>query len=115
MRRTALAAIALGLAGSDAGAQESRFRPLPGQEKAARPAPSASAGTAIANLPYARGRSFRSLDAYLAFRREQGAIDLPWYKEIAPDLFELQTTIRPAPPRRRFTRQELAKRFGFAR
>ena len=95
------------------GASASPFRPLPG------PAPGASEaggkrGT-VADLPYARGRSFASLDEYLEFRRRGGAMDLPWYKEVAPDVFELQTSIRPAPPPRRFTRAELAAQFGFAR
>jgi hypothetical protein len=100
-----IAAGALGLAAGDAEAQASRFRPLPGQDAAGK--------VPRAGLPYARGRSFATLDAYLAFRREQGAIDLPWYKEVAPDVFELQTRMRPQPEPRRFTRAELARKYGF--
>jgi hypothetical protein len=91
-----------GLLGSGAETQASRFRPVPD----AAPAPRRA-------LPHARGRSFATLDEYLAFRRAQGAIDLPWYKEVAPDVFELQTTMRPAPAPRRYTRAELARMFGF--
>ena len=32
---------------------------------------------AVANLPFAQGRSFTSLDDYLAFRKSRGAYDLP--------------------------------------
>jgi hypothetical protein len=71
---------------------------------------------AVANLPYARGRSFGTLDEYLAFRREGGAIDLPWYREVRPGLYKLETgNLRPAGPERYFTRDELERKFGFAR
>lgn len=70
----------------------------------------------VTNLPYARGRSFRTLDEYLAFRRKSGAIDLPWYREVRPGLYKLETgNLRPPGPERYFTREELERKFGFER
>ncbi len=100
---------ALGSAGM---AAASPFRPLP--DEAARP-PKPAGAADPKSLPYAQGRQFATLDEYLAFRRSRGAIDLPWYKEVSPGLYELQTTRKPAPAPRRFTRAELARTFGFDR
>jgi hypothetical protein len=111
LTRGFLAGLLFGAMGGAAEAQDSRFRPLPGQKEAAT-APTAGG---IAGLPYARGRRFATLHAYLAFRREQGAIDLPWYEEVAPGVYELRTSVRPALPPRRITREALARRYGFAR
>ena len=73
-------------------------------------------GPAVTNLPYARGRSFGTLDEYLAFRRKGGALDLPWYSEVRPGLYRLETgNLRPAGSERLFTREELERKFGFAR
>lgn len=96
----------------------SRFRPLPAEEAApsTRVAPARhSTANGARTLPYARGRRFGTLDAYLAFRREQGAIDLPWYEEIEPGIFLLRTTLQPRPAPKRFTRADLARKFGFDR
>ena len=71
--------------------------------------------TPVGNLPHARGQTFRTLDEYLAFLRKQGFIDKPWYREIRPGIYELQTSRAPAPERRIFTREELEKKFGFSR
>ena len=71
-------------------------------------------GEAVANLPFARGRSFRTLDDYLAHLEKQGAIDLPWWKEVALGVYEKQTSLRRKPPERA-TREELMHRFGFSR
>ena len=90
------------------GAEASPYRPLPGERAVSSDRPAPRAG-----LPFARGREFASLDEYLAFRKEGGAIDLPWYKEVAPGIYELQTNVRPAAPARRITRTELARKFGF--
>jgi len=67
----------------------------------------------ISNLPFARGRSFHTLDEYLAWREQLGAMDFPWYREVAPDIYELQTNMRPKPEKTRFTRAELERQFGF--
>jgi len=76
-----------------------------------------AAGRAVGNLPHAGGRSFRSLDAYLAWLRDYAApIDRPWYREIAPGRYRLETgNLRPNRPARVFTREELERRFGFRR
>lgn len=67
------------------------------------------------DLPYARGRSFESLDAYLAYLQQyNGPIDLPWWREVSPGVYELQTSMREA-SRERATRAELMTRFGFTR
>lgn len=69
----------------------------------------------VANLPYARGQTFRTLDAYLAHLERQGAIDLPWWRQVAPGVYE--RVVRNMPGRRpeRATRAELMRRFGFTR
>jgi hypothetical protein len=38
-----------------------------------------------------------------------------WYREIRPGVYELVTTMRPAPPPKTFTREELMRKFGFTR
>ncbi len=69
----------------------------------------------VANLPYARGQIFQTLDAYLAHLERQGAIDLPWWREVEPGVYE--RVVRAMPGRRpeRATRAELMRRFGFTR
>ena len=85
-------------------------------ERAAGDKAQPAGGPAVSGLPYARGRSFVTLDEYLAFRRKGGAIDLPWYREVRPGLYRLETgNLRPPPPARYFTRAELERKFGFAR
>lgn len=72
---------------------------------------------AVSGLPHAGKRTFKSLDAYLAYLREFAApIDKPWYREVRPGVFQLQRgNLRTldAPPT--LTREELARKFGFAR
>ena len=68
----------------------------------------------VANLPYARGQTFRTLDDYLAHLERQGAMDLPWWRQVAPGVYERVTNMRGRPPERA-TRAELMRRFGFAR
>jgi hypothetical protein len=68
----------------------------------------------VANLPYARGQSFRTLDDYLAHLERQGAIDLPWWRQVGPGIYERVTNMRGRAPERA-TRAELMRRFGFAR
>lgn len=72
-------------------------------------------GEGIANLPYARGRVFHSLDDYLAYLEEtQGPIDLPWWREIRPGVYE-RVVRMPGAQRETATREELMRRFGFTR
>ena len=70
---------------------------------------------AVPDLPFAQGRSFATLDAYLAHLRERGRHDVPWYREIRPGLYELVSRRGPGVQPRTFTREELERRFGFAR
>lgn len=83
----------------------------PGHPPPERPAVSDS------TLPI--NQRFSSLDAYLAHLKRRSASDGPWYREIRPGVFELQTgNFRPtdgAPRQRIFTRAELEKQFGFAK
>jgi hypothetical protein len=60
---------------------------------------------------------FRTLDDYLAHLERQGAVDMPWWREVEPGVYELVTSFRPidgqAPERA--TRAELMRRYGFTR
>lgn len=64
-------------------------------------------------LPYAQGRSFATLDAYLAYLRELGAMDIPYYQEQPDGRFMLVQRLRPGEQPKIFTRAELAEMFGF--
>jgi len=77
--------------------------------------PAEGEGRAVSNLPYARGQTFRTLDEYLAHLERQGAIDLPYWRQIAPGLYERVTTRMPRRAPERATRAELMERFGFTR
>ena len=69
----------------------------------------------IANLPYAHGHRFCSLDEYLAhLERAAAPIDQPWWKEIRPGVYQHMKTATNARPETA-TRAELLKRFGFSR
>lgn len=80
------------------------------------PAPADAAGPAagVANLPYARGAVFASLDEYLAYLEKQGAIDLPWWREISPGVYE-RVVRMPGAAREVKTRAELTELYGFER
>ena len=60
---------------------------------------------------------FPDLDAYLAYLEKRSHLDGAWYREVRPGLYELQTgNLRlPDAPKRTFTREELERKFGFAR
>ena len=66
----------------------------------------------VANLPFARGAVFSCLDDYLAHLQQQGAIDLPWWREIRPGVYE-HVVRMPEAQREVVTRAELMRRFGF--
>lgn len=81
--------------------------------------PASEAPAGARQLPHAGGRTFATLDAYLAYLRDYaGPTDRPWYREVRPGLFRLETgnlrTGEPGAPPRLFTREELERRFGFA-
>lgn len=67
----------------------------------------------VANLPFAQGQAFASLDEYLEFRKGRGAYDVPWYREIEPGIYELVSRRGPGAQPKRFSRDELAREFGF--
>jgi hypothetical protein len=74
----------------------------------------------MTNQHLAINQRFRSLDDYLEYlRKRQAPVDGPWYREIRPGVYELQTgNFRPLgaqAPKRVFTREELEKKFGFSR
>ena len=71
----------------------------------------------VADLPYARGQTFRTLGEYLAHLEGNGALDLPWWREVEPGVYELVTSFRPVDGQapERATRAELMRRYGFTR
>jgi hypothetical protein len=70
-----------------------------------------------ANLPI--NQRFHNLDEYLAWLQQYaGPVDRPWYKEIRPGVYELQTGNfhgDGAQQKRIFTRKDLEKKFGFSK
>lgn len=67
----------------------------------------------IANLPFSQGRSFASLDEYLDFLETRGAYGVPWYRQIRPGVYELVSRRGPGAEPQTFSREELAREFGF--
>ena len=66
-------------------------------------------------LPYADGRSFKTLDDYLAFRKTLGATGRSFYEEISPGTYRLVTGRRlPGAEDKVFSREQLLKKFGFS-
>lgn len=72
-------------------------------------------GKGIANLPYARGKTFLTLDEYLKHLEANGAIDLPYWRQISPGIYERVSGNMTNPKRVTATRAELMERFGFTR
>lgn len=72
---------------------------------------------AVSGLPFANGRTFATLDSYIAYLRDYAApIDRPWYREIKPGIFRLETgNLQNHRPERIFTRGDLKLKFGFER
>ncbi|MBA2771600.1 MAG: hypothetical protein H0U34_06240 [Sphingomonas sp.] len=68
---------------------------------------------AIANLPFSQGRSFASLDEYLEFRKSRGAYDVPWYRKTKLGMYELVSRRGPGAEPQIYSREELARKFGF--
>ena len=68
---------------------------------------------AVPDRPYSRGHSFANLDEYLAYlERANGPIDLPWWREVRPGVFQKMVRMTGAMPETA-TREELNRRFGF--
>jgi hypothetical protein len=82
---------------------------------------SMNVGTAVTaqNIPISQ--QFRTLDDYLAhLELIQAPVDGPWYRQIRPGVYELQTgNLRvlgsAGEMKRIFTREELEREFGFRR
>lgn len=75
----------------------------------------ASDGKGVANLPFAMGRTFDSLDDYLSHLKcSGGPIGKPWWREVRPDVYEHVTSATNA-QKEVATRAELMQRFGFSR
>ena len=74
----------------------------------------AAGGKPVSGLPFSHGKSFRTLDEYLAHLQKHAApIDQPWWREIRPGVYE-HVKRMPGAPREIATRAELMKRFGFS-
>lgn len=80
-------------------------------------------GGSVTNQNAPINQRFRTLDEYLAFLEQRNApIDKPWFRQIRPGVYQLQTgnlRILPAgeesrdASKRIFTREELERKFGF--
>ncbi|HPE33017.1 MAG TPA: hypothetical protein PLV61_17610 [Parvularculaceae bacterium] len=75
---------------------------------------SADNGDCVSQLPFARGKTFCTLDEYLDHLEALGAVDLPWWREISPGVYE-HVKRMPEAEREIATREELMERFGFKR
>jgi hypothetical protein len=65
-------------------------------------------------LPYADGRTFKTLDDYLSFRKALGATGRSFYEEISPGTYRLVAGRRlPGAVDKIYTRDDLLKKFGF--
>lgn len=66
------------------------------------------------NLPYANGKVFNNLEAYLEHLESLGPIGVPFYREVSPGRYVNQGSIRLGGQRSpTISRQELAKKYGF--
>ena len=90
-------------------------------EKAShQPASANNSGKKMTNEQEPINQRFASLDEYLAhLQRTQGPVDGPWYRQIRPGIYELQTgnlhLAVPGEEKQSFTREELAEKFGFSK
>ena len=76
-------------------------------------AAAAPTGEGVAGLPFSHGKTFRTLDEYLAhLERHAAPIDQPWWREIRPGVYE-HVKRMPGATRETATRAELMARFGF--
>lgn len=65
-------------------------------------------------LPHAGGLGFAGLDEYLAHLKRLEPLDVPSYTEVDPGIYRFDSHAPHDPTaHRRFTREELERRFGF--
>jgi hypothetical protein len=81
---------------------------------------SARIGNPVTDTSLPIHQRFSNLDEYLAhLERTQGPVDGPWYKQVSPGMYELQTGNLhldvPGGEKKLFTREELEKKFGFSK
>ena len=69
----------------------------------------------VAGLPFGRGRTFRSLDDNLAHLEANAAIDLPYWREIRPGVYQWVVRMPESEEAEIATREELMRRYGFTR
>jgi hypothetical protein len=79
-----------------------------------------NSGKKMTNEQAPINQRFTSLDEYLAhLQRTQGPVDGPWYRQVRPGVYELQTGNLhldvPGGEKQTFTREELAQQFGFSK
>lgn len=108
------AGLAAGCAERPAGAADGAT----GSKEEARMEQGTNGTDGVRDLPSSFGRSFATLDEYLAHLRQYaGPIDQPWYREIRPGVYEYVTSLRleePTAPKT-YTRAELMRKYGFSR
>ncbi|KMW57775.1 hypothetical protein AIOL_002743 [Candidatus Rhodobacter oscarellae] len=68
----------------------------------------------MAGLPDARGKSFATLDDYLAHLAKLGPIDIPYYEPQPDGRYRLIIRQPAGQAPLLFTRAELASKFGFS-
>jgi hypothetical protein len=77
-------------------------------------------GNPVTDTSLPINQRFRTLDEYLAhLEQTQGPVDGPWYKEVSPGMYQLQTgnlhLDTPSGEKKLFTRKELEEKFGFSK
>ncbi|WP_375206282.1 hypothetical protein [Hyphococcus sp.] len=67
----------------------------------------------VAGLPYAHGKVFATLDEYLAHLQQLSAIDLPYWREVRPGVYEQVVHMPEATTPKTATREELLAMYCF--
>lgn len=111
--RLAIVGGGLGLVTAGCGVSTNEVRAEAGSSGSIKEGTKMPSGTGAIN------ERFESLDAYLAYLREtQAPVDGPWYREVRPGVYVLQTAGNLKldggdPTERVYTREELERKFGF--
>ena len=67
----------------------------------------------VADLPYSHGKIFATLDDYLAHLQGLSALDLPYWMQVQPGVYQ-QVIRMPGAVPETATREELMKKYCFA-